>query len=188
LSAKIQRDSLVTDMFGRKFLIMHRRYGGIFGFVFTGLACGSLVLCALALLLWPVGYWRRVNINYTVGKFQVDLQTASGTVAVGRYVYPRAVPRFLRGWNGRLHQLEPDDGGLLDFGRLHRDRLSPSDNLYDAAWCPNWFMAVLLGILPTIWLMRYRKRRERWLKGRCRRCGYDLRATPDRCPECGEHA
>jgi hypothetical protein len=46
---------------------------------------------------------------------------------------------------------------------------------------PDWFFVVTTSALPTIWFWKRRSRP----RGFCLHCGYDLRATPDRCPECG---
>jgi hypothetical protein len=55
------------------------------------------------------------------------------------------------------------------------------------AWLrvPDWFLMLLAAILPGLWIAGYRRHQRRMLKGHCLNCGYDLRATPQRCPECG---
>ena len=53
---------------------------------------------------------------------------------------------------------------------------------------PHWLTSVICIMPLTAWLvLQRRRRRERWRvrRGLCVRCGYDLRASPDCCPECG---
>jgi hypothetical protein len=56
---------------------------------------------------------------------------------------------------------------------------------FDHVMAPSWFLAALFTILPARWAWRRHRDRDRLRKGHCSNCGYDLRASKERCPECG---
>jgi hypothetical protein len=53
---------------------------------------------------------------------------------------------------------------------------------------PHWVVVVAFTVAPAARLAGRRRRRRRAVLGLCTNCGYDLRATPGRCPECGAAA
>jgi hypothetical protein len=56
-------------------------------------------------------------------------------------------------------------------------------------FCPLLFVIGATGILPATRIITYGRRRlilsRRRKKGLCLKCGYDIRASNDKCPECG---
>lgn len=59
---------------------------------------------------------------------------------------------------------------------------------FAAVTVPYWALAAALSLLPLWAMWRSATTRRLRLSGRCEYCGYDLRATPGTCPECGKQA
>jgi len=54
-----------------------------------------------------------------------------------------------------------------------------------AYWVPYWALVTLASIVPLRWLLVALTRARRRRRGLCARCGYDVRFSEGRCPECG---
>ena len=67
---------------------------------------------------------------------------------------------------------------------LHSPRMT-----FRSLHLPHWGATTFGSIVPIVWIRRAIRHRatlkERRRKGECLACGYDLRASSDRCPECG---
>ena len=102
------------------------------------------------------------------------------------------------GWSSRPLTPQGVDRQLMEGHAPTRDvrrfgfRLLRGGTFYGSRFwslrIPYWFLTLLSLPLPAWRIVHWRRHRRHRTKGHCPACGYDLRATPDRCPECGRPA
>jgi hypothetical protein len=80
----------------------------------------------------------------------------------------------------------------LKFGFGYQNRLytEPEDKSFNyrehwALVVPHWFVFTMVSLPCILYMRRLFRRMRRRARGCCEKCGYDLRATPGKCPECG---
>jgi hypothetical protein len=121
------------------------------------------------------------------------LSSAGGGLMVFGAVYPppAAPQRLAGGWYWHQYDNTPIRyaGGPYanrwGFGLISTEAADVRER---GIVLPGWLAAVFFALLPAIRLASIIRRRRRIGEGHCKRCGYDLRATPERCPECGAAA
>jgi len=157
----------------------------------------SLVLCASSATIFIRSEF--VSEGYLKLHFDQTAKQYTATIlgwSNGRIICDRTITQFPSSWDNlfaSFPQTKPHDSAGYD--RL--STISPSDS--DAGkwlWLSlhqndfgftvhSLLIFLLSSILPFIWAKRFIGAYRVQRIGSCRICGYDLRATPDRCPECG---
>jgi hypothetical protein len=177
-----------------------------FRIVVNGVTVLSLLLCLVAVGIWVRGYfvedsisWRRPDawrvLRCSRGHliYDVNVSNWSGGPMGWKYERDEASPSTLVNAkiSGAVLSIGPGDRWTSgEYGGFAWWRWgSPRGNSIAMIAAPVWSVLAVTLIAPVGWLLEraYRSRvRQRDLRaGRCVSCGYDLRATPGRCPECG---
>ena len=150
-----------------------------------------MLACAAIALLWILS-WRGIfYCGYRAATAQDWLFTTRGTFGYSRF--GQTYPSSVRGVSFEFHRggLEPPQGpwlwewsnrryALLGFAY---ERVTTGGYWFRNFEIPYWPLLVCVMLLGGISLLS-----KEIPPGQCRSCGYDLRATPDRCPECGTAA
>jgi hypothetical protein len=176
--------------------------------LWNGLAALSLLLCLVTAVVWIRSYWFEDGLSWHDGN---DLPVAyedwrnilcsCGGIQIehehfewhngffGYLITGHTFDRYDRQQHGYpywiiLFQWAPPTTDLrikgFEFVYLHDEYNRIQSVTFPLAMI---FLAAI--VPPVIWMRREAKRRRQSNATFCASCGYDLRASPNRCPECG---
>ncbi len=151
--------------------------------LFNLLAGTSLVLFIAIVVLWPGSYRRQFFVSHVhwPRDYQV-LNCTRGCVIFA--VVHQPMTNSAEGW---LASSVPAPLTIdASAWAVHLNVLNgPGTYSHRGVTVPVWYFACAASVAPIFWLRSLSLHRKRVRTGICLCCGYDLRATPDRCPECG---
>ena len=157
--------------------------------LFNGLTAILTLLFLAALAIWirsDFQYDEFFRITVMPGITRVKLTqrviTDDGKLALVQYIQYDNPPSRL--W---MHVLSGSGLSFRHHGDLDKYHWFEywSDQDSTQIIVPIWMIVALFGALPLVWFYRWKRHSQLHQKGYCFNCGYDLRATPVRCPECG---
>ena len=179
---------------------------------FNILAPVSLMLCVAACILWARSHKLYDSLDAAPqGKRLYLIHSHCGQLWFEARTYTEDVVARGPRWQTSdrspplLEVLEPGDYAYdyWGFALADSERSAPPPGprlpyidvlIYPTAWplptvkalaIPHWALALCLAAMPTWAILRVYWSNKRRRSGLCSVCSYDLRATPDRCPECG---
>lgn len=153
----------------------------------------SLALCVAVCVLWVRSYWVADRLDYVAPGKWFWGYSIRGTLAMMPSTANATGSGFIY---DRADNIDSTHGSIWRAarGRWWEDlgfharyiRWGPQWRLY--LYFPHWSLALLTALLPATMILVDVRRKSRSSEGVCGNCGYDLRASPDRCPECGTSA
>jgi hypothetical protein len=183
--------------------------------LFNALVGVSLALVLATLILWirthSVGEdWEVVHFGRDHAKggtlLDIDFRAYNGVVMLwaewafiadadapfGKFKPAIKSDKWIVGWD-YVHE-RPYDWRPNPTNRWERLGFDLDDETYsdNDGWAriyivgfPYWLILIVTAALPAWMVLLANGKHRKKKSGRCPACGYDLRATPNRCPECG---
>jgi hypothetical protein len=177
---------------------MRRRLATFAVLLSAGLCAVAVALLVRSLFVWDRvnrhdltdlgGDWRRrwVRLDSSAGRIDVNFlrETRSNR---DQLAYLQANAKSFAYYTREGKNPVPTANPLLRFVGMYGQVENKPNSFFIRVVVPYWLLALAFAIAPAwrLWTRARRRAARRRGLNLCVRCGYDLRATPDRCPECG---